>query len=577
MPIMDIRTILSTEDKKKIENYINYYGGGAQCQGADLVLSEWGRAKESLYHALGDNLIIEFPVKYALPLEDMKSKCYDALYDCHNEWYESFYTYLAQLQDNFTIEVSDAALFTPSSYWFMNIFANLEALATGALLSNADQQYLISKKTGKTFKFKQGEKYFRALGKLVRDAEADFEPFEKFRIKISQITNQKKLNGTMCISIHPLDYMTMSDNDYGWDSCMNWATDDGGDYRMGTVEMMNSPTVVVAYLKGDGKHAKYQWGIQDWQYWNNKKWRELFIVTPEWINEIKAYPYDNAEFTRAVMDKLREIITWEPVDYTSEIYYNSSTTFGKYKGRLRFSTANNGMYNDMGLFRNQKGHLMYYNKDAVENYFTEDNTWRGLVYSGNKTCMSCGSFIDDEDAESNQIMCPQCGTYEREFCTCCGRGLRRDDDIYWNRYDEPYCESCYDEYYVQDELFDEEIDSEDAIDLYLIVGEPTDDSWRKSQHYYTSINHLINYFGIEPMQYDDDGRITYYYNLYDIIENGNCDMARKFGFVLDSDKKFVAQRWSYWRNETPTILSLVEQIESYQEDGYISWSAKWAS
>ena len=38
----------------------------------------------------------------------------------------------------------------------------------------------------------------------------------------------------------------MSDNNSGWESCMSWRNN--GCYRRGTVEMMNSPYVIVAYL-----------------------------------------------------------------------------------------------------------------------------------------------------------------------------------------------------------------------------------------------------------------------------------------------------------------------------------------
>ena len=61
--------------------------------------------------------------------------------------------------------------------------------------------------------------------------------FEDFRIAQSLVTNQANLKGYITLSIHPLDYMTMSDNNCGWDSCMSWQEE--GCYRQGTVEMMN--------------------------------------------------------------------------------------------------------------------------------------------------------------------------------------------------------------------------------------------------------------------------------------------------------------------------------------------------
>ena len=97
---------------------------------------------------------------------------------------------------------------------------------------------------------------------------ADMEAiFEQMRIKHSQILNKKRLKGTLCLSIHPLDYITISDNNCDWDSCMTWTGDDcPGEYRLGTLEMMNSPSVVVAYL--DSKEPYHP--LDDGRAWSNK-------------------------------------------------------------------------------------------------------------------------------------------------------------------------------------------------------------------------------------------------------------------------------------------------------------------
>ena len=49
---------------------------------------------------------------------------------------------------------------------------------------------------------------------------------EEFRIKHSQILNQKELVGNINLSIHPMDFWTLSDNDCGWSSCMSWMEND---------------------------------------------------------------------------------------------------------------------------------------------------------------------------------------------------------------------------------------------------------------------------------------------------------------------------------------------------------------
>ena len=152
----------------------------------------------------------------------------------------------------------------------------------------------------KPIKVQHGCKNTRVLGKI---ADAYKLPhFEDFRLVHSQVLNQKKLNGIMCLSIHPLDYMTMSDNNCNWESCMNWYSH--GDYRIGTIEMMNSPMVVEAYLEAD--HPYYPIDNRSWT-WSNKRWRCLYIVHPDIITEIKQYPYHNEFLSKEVLGWLKEL------------------------------------------------------------------------------------------------------------------------------------------------------------------------------------------------------------------------------------------------------------------------------
>ena len=102
----------------------------------------------------------------------------------------------------------------------------------------------------------------------------------------------------------------MSDNDCGWHTCMSWFHD--GEFRLGTIEMMNSPYVVVTYLT-----AKEDMILTEDFYWNNKKWRELFIVTDKVISEIKSYPYVNRALTKYALNWLKDL---------AENYYDFSSS-----------------------------------------------------------------------------------------------------------------------------------------------------------------------------------------------------------------------------------------------------------
>ena len=90
----------------------------------------------------------------------------------------------------------------------------------------------------------------------------------------------------------------MSDNNEDWESCMSWTQ--GGEYRVGTIEMMNSPYVIVAYLKS---HHNLEWADN----WNSKKWRELYICSNDFVRSITGYPYKDEKITKLVLEKIREL------------------------------------------------------------------------------------------------------------------------------------------------------------------------------------------------------------------------------------------------------------------------------
>ena len=74
----------------------------------------------------------------------------------------------------------------------------------------------------KSFKISRGEKPLKILRKLTEYYDMSMDDYEEFRLEHSRILNNKKLKGTLCLSIHPLDFFTMSDNENHWESCMSW-------------------------------------------------------------------------------------------------------------------------------------------------------------------------------------------------------------------------------------------------------------------------------------------------------------------------------------------------------------------
>ena len=298
-------------------------------------------------------------------------------------------------------------------------------------------QISFKNRTGKTITIKPGCKLVRAIGK-VADA-FNIEGFEDFRICHSQILNDKYLSGTLTLSIHPFDYMTMSDNTYGWDSCMNWSEEGG--YRQGTVEMMNSQCVVVAYFSGGDKMR-----ISHDNYWNSKKWRQLFVVDPLIIAGVKDYPYHNESLTVEIMKWLKELaetnLQWK---YKDIFTYDFSHKTIKLDDDTEFyiEMDSHHMYNDFGC--------LDYHYLCLADTLSDDDliSYPGynakilrVAYSGVSECMVCGE-LDPALTDDSCLACDSCQGIQ--CCDECGE----THAIYGIVDGLNLCESCYD-YYVRE-------------------------------------------------------------------------------------------------------------------------------
>lgn len=426
---------ITAADKEKIQQYILYYAGDQmhlnQDNDFDAVLKEWDYQKSNyLFSLFGEQFILSKSVNFSTPKEMIVKQMSD-----------HFFT--DRVFEDFGYEMQEAFRKTnnASCTYDFNFLYSVQHLVSNKLCAGVEFPI----PGGKTLVFQEGTKVIKALGKLA--AAYNVTSFEKFRLAHSRILNQKTTSGELCLSIHPLDYMTMSDNTYRWSSCMSWQA--GGCYRAGTVEMMNSPCVVVAYLRG-----AEDMNIAGPYTWNNKKWRNLFIVTPEFITSIKGYPYQNEELTIAAIEWIKELsrnnTEWGEFEPVCKYNYKNPTLPGK---NFRFSFLNNGwMYNDFGTIE----HYCALNKSF---HVEEDKYVFG--YGGRATCMCCGGTLYGHSEE--YLYCLDC--YHVQTCSCCDCELEENDT--WTIGDNVYCSSCYSEYAVEDPILEDVIHYDDSLSLYL--------------------------------------------------------------------------------------------------------------
>lgn len=367
----------------------------------DYLLRKWNDKKQPLLKLFGNKLILEKKISYKEKEENLINELREMLrgkvYGKH-----SALPFTAAYRDKIR-QVVDS---TSAEYLLL-----MRLITPNALLDNS---YDGPDFTVDSLVIKNGIKTIKALSKLA--FKWQLEGFEDFRICHSVVLNSRIIKGTLCLSIHPFDYWTMSDNSNGWSSCMSWGEtkkEDYGCYRQGTVECMNSPATIIAYLK-DAEDFNFAFD----SYWNSKKWRQLVTFDCNCIFAIKGYPFQNDELSTMVVDWLRELAS----DNLGEEYLPvvEKDSFIELEGRtLEFQLETCKMYCDQNAL---PYHWFSVNShpDFLKSYSYSYSGDKSYIFyieeSGSSECMVCGELTDCFSDEG-QLACDDCSYSYCEFCS----------------------------------------------------------------------------------------------------------------------------------------------------------------
>ena len=405
---------LNSVEKTTILDYIIKYN---ECKSENVnlekVLSHWEHAKSKcLKDIFQDNLILSKKIKFEKNPTQLRN----------------------DLDDDVTFREGIAAvkraLFTSEKNNVDTLpFMYLEDAIGFWNFANNKIQYNIdyTMANGKRIKFQKGTKPVKVLKKICENIDVHPNLFEEIRIAHSMVLNQKIFKGEICLSIHPLDYMTMSDNNCDWHSCMSWKYE--GSYRSGTIEMMNSPYIIVAYIKSStnmltpGNHT-----------WNSKKWRSLVLIHPDYLaTTIRTYPFHNQQINKMVIEWVQELLV-----ASGHSEYKEAKMYNSYKEEDNdllfesFSFESNRMYNDFGL----DDHCFILNPNA--NIVRDVKNRIVINYSGPCTCMLCGEHIKTSYTED--LCCHNCS--EENKCDNCNSYYHKEDIIVLSD-GTKVCHHCY--------------------------------------------------------------------------------------------------------------------------------------
>lgn len=456
---------LSKLEKDLFYKYLKFYGEVNNLfprNNLEAYLRLWNKNKQVLYHLLDKNFIIEKEIEYDFPKEDKRDMIVNHVL-C-TKFFSSYKTIIDRLLKENLITMQKALeLFNimSSEVLIDNIWLN------SAYVNSAYKEIVLCTKersrTGKELKIVKGQKIMRFLGKFAKEFDLE-DQYEEFRKRHSEVLNLTKVKGTLCLSIHPLDFVTMSDNNCDWDSCMAWRDGDPGEYRIGTIACMNSPYVLVAYLKAsDDMHLFYDTE----EFWSNKKWRQLVIVNENIILGNKQYPYDHDYISTFVLDWVKELAI-KNLGYNN--WYDNIRTIinnesNEYEDKtIYFSIHTDLMYND--IYGGRKGYVAkhippcyYFTFDSVAicaeclSPFGHSDETSSIVCStcqDPKTyCCDCNEFLCDDEAyydDNGYPYCERCYWECHIMCDSCGIHLPTSEAYYIEEYDEWVCNSCYNKY-----------------------------------------------------------------------------------------------------------------------------------
>ena len=272
------------------------------------------------------------------------------------------------------------------------------------------------------------------------------------------IISRSKFSGYLHFSVDPLDYLSLSENNYGWRSCH--ALD--GDYAAGNLEYMMDCATVVCYIDDNNTTQlnNFPLGLK----WNNKKWRMLLFFSPtgELVIAGRQYPFTMSG--TALWDILYECIArffgsieyshWSNEYISGKIINEDTNTSLDIERHVFFKNLGliyplHEIYQDVDFL-----HATFYDDILYSNFYTKPYylvgkprfSWKRyyhitpiVVGMGEITCPICG---EHDLRRGNGWDCDNTDDEDTYTCSCCGRRRLHEDEGRWLVNDEWWCNNC---------------------------------------------------------------------------------------------------------------------------------------
>ena len=337
----------------------------------------------------------------------------------------------------------------------------------------------------------KGSKLLKAFKFFIKDEEERKWLQDKASIAIQE----SKITGKLCLSVHPLDYLSVSENTYNWRSCH--ALD--GEFRVGNLNYMCDQSTIVCYLKGaeEATLPHFPSSVK----WNSKKWRCLLYLSDNWDAMFAGRQYPMTidkmldrvqQIAKVCLDLKGSWSNWHNDQITEFSYKEKNSTdqqsfanpyipmAGKiypirnlikdgaythhYNDLLRstcyipyYCWSKDWLKDNIHFHIGEEVKCLYCGKRAMMDH---DNIYCCECYDqkepGGCVCDDCGNFTLDRDlryVERYDVwVCSWCHEHNYTICEYCNDLVHFDDTQ--QIHDHIYCERCI----MQNNLLEQEIE-----------------------------------------------------------------------------------------------------------------------
>ena len=334
-------------------------------------------------------------------------------------------------------------------------------------------------------KIKKGCKLVKAFKHFVPN-----EPVLKdLQNRASHIIQEESIEGYVRFSVHPLDFLSLSENNHKWRSCHTL----DGDYRAGNLSYMVDKSTFICYVCDEKYHPLPHFPFE----WNSKKWRALMFMSEDWNMMFagRQYPFASQPLLDFIKDPMMETsgltlgsswFSWDNKTVRSVVsgmternyhfvadYYpvgheliKAFDLIQEPKYALHFNDLlYSNSYTPLYTFRKRNPHAYF-----ISNFGNTSNRTRFKI-GGDVTCLCCG---EHKIKESDMMWCINCeedyGNSVNEsfgYCSCCGAHVHekhsviaQNGDILCHHCAESEtrtCACCESVYYIENINYDEKL------------------------------------------------------------------------------------------------------------------------